>query len=119
MKLKTIAQTAAAISIAATCTAAADQFAIQTDQQVFGASERLLETLNIREVDAVEINGVHFIVLDARNEGYVEAYVFAMNIDAKGLYRLEEDWDGAGLSSLPIEAREPFLHQELCDFCTS
>lgn len=97
----------------------ADQFAIKTTEPVVGASEKLLETLHIREVDAVDINGVHFIVLEARDEGYVEAYVFAMNIDAKGLYRLQEDWDGAGLSSLPIEAREPFLHEAQCEFCTS
>ena len=119
MQLKKITQTAAFISLVAASSATADQFAIQTTEPTVGASEPLLETLHVREVDAVEINGVHFIVLDARDESYVEAYVFAMNIDAKGLYRLEEDWEGAGLSSLPIEAREPFLHQELCDFCTS
>jgi hypothetical protein len=99
--------------------AQADQFAIHTAEPAIGASDRLLETLHIREVDAVEINGAHFIVIEARDEGYVEAYVFAMRIDAKGLYRLEEDWDGAGLSSLPMEAREPFLHETRCDFCTS
>ncbi len=119
MNLKTIAQTAAAISIAATCSAAADQFAIQTDGPVIGASDRLLATLHIREVDAVEINGVHFIVIDARDEGFVEAYVFAMNIEATALYRLEADWDGAGLSSLPNEARAPFLHATVCEFCIS
>lgn len=97
----------------------ADQFAIQTTEPVVGASEQLLETLHIREVDAVEINGAHFLVIDARDEGYVEAYVFAMNINAKVLYRLQEPWDGAGLSSLPMEAREPFLHETQCDFCTS
>ena len=95
MNLKSIARTAAAISIAATCSAAADQFAIQTEPPFIGASDRLLATLHIREVDAVEINGAYFIILDARDEGYVEAYVFAMNIEATGLYRLEEDWDGA------------------------
>jgi len=119
MNIKTIVQTAAAISIAATCSVAADQFAIQTDGPVIGASDRLLATLHIREVDAVEINGVHFFVIDARDEGYVEAYVFAMNIKATALYRLEEDWDGAGLSSLPMEARPPFLHVTFCEFCVS
>lgn len=99
--------------------AQADQFVIQTREPVVGASDRLLETLHIREVDAVEINGAHFLVIDARSEGYVEAYVFTMDIDAVGLFRLEEDWDGAGLSSLPMEAREPFLHETQCDFCTS
>jgi hypothetical protein len=119
MNRKTIAQTAAAILIAATSSAAADQFAIQTDGPVAGASNPLLATLHIREVAAVEINGAHFIVIDARDEGYVEAYVFAMNIDATSLYRLEEDWDGAGLSSLPMEARVPFLHATVCEFCIS
>lgn len=118
MKLKIIAQASAAL-IAATCSAAADQFAVQATGPVAGASERLLDALHIREVDAVEINGVHFIVLEARDEAYVEAYVFAMNIDATGLYRLEAEWDGAGLSSLPVEARTPFLHETVCEFCTS
>jgi cyanophycinase-like exopeptidase len=119
MELKTIAQSAAAILIAATSTAAADQFAIQTAEPVASANERLLGALSIREVDTVEINGVHFIVIEARDEGYVEAYVFAMNIDATGLYRLEADWDGTGLSSLPLQARGPFLHETACAFCTS
>jgi hypothetical protein len=82
-------------------------------------SDPLLATLHIREVDAVEINGAHFIVIDARDEGYVEAYVFAMNIDATSLYRLEEDWDGAGRSSRPREARVPCLHATVCEFCIS
>ena len=119
MNLSTIALTAAAISIAVTSSATADQFAIQTQGPFLGASDQLLASLQIREVDAVAINGVHFIVIDARNEGYVEAYVFAMNIEAIDLYRLQEDWDGAGLSSLPIEAREPFLHATVCEFCVS
>lgn len=119
MNLSITAQTAVALVIASTYSAAADQFAVKMGAPVDGASQQLLETLHIREIDAVEINGMHFLVIDAKDEGYVEAYVFARHIDAIGLYRLEADWTGAGLSSLPVEAREPFLAETACGFCTS
>lgn len=119
MKLTQITQAAIALVIATTCAASADQFAIRTEKPVSGASKGLLETLDIREIDAVEINGTHFIVIEAKNEGYVEAYIFGHAIDAKALYRLEADWSGAGLSSLPVEAREAFFEETICEFCTS
>lgn len=119
MKLTQLTQTAIALIVATTGAASADQFAIQTDKPVSGASQGLLETLDIREIDALEINGAHFIVLEAKNEGYVEAYIFGRRIDAKALYRLEADWTGAGLSSLPVEARGAFFLETICEFCTS
>ncbi|MDH5529623.1 MAG: hypothetical protein OEY05_06250 [Paracoccaceae bacterium] len=119
MNFSIIAQTAAALVIATTCSAAAEQFAVKMATPVEGASQQLLESLHIREIDAVEINGVHFLVIEAKDEGFVEAYVFARAIDAMGLYRLKADWTGAGLSSLPVDAREPFLEKTTCGFCTS
>jgi hypothetical protein len=119
MKLMNVTQTAIALLIATACSAAADQFAIQTNEPVAAASESLLATLHIREIDAVVINGVFILVIDAKNEAYVEAYTNAQNIAVKSLYRLEADWTGAGLSSLPVEAREPFLKETDCEFCTS
>lgn len=119
MKLVKVTQAAIALVVATAGAAAADQYAIQTAEPVTGASQKLLASLQVREIDAVEINGMHYLVIEARDEGYVEAFVFAQNIDAKGLYRLEADWSGSGLSSLPIEAREPFLEETICEFCTS
>jgi uncharacterized protein involved in high-affinity Fe2+ transport len=119
MKLTNLIQTAIALLTATAYSAAADQFAIQTEAPVAGASQGLLASLQIREIDAVEINGVYFLVIDAKDEAYVEAYVNAQHIDAKGLYRLEADWSGVGLSSLPIEAREPFLEETECAYCKS
>ncbi|MDG4649261.1 hypothetical protein P6F26_12470 [Roseibacterium sp. SDUM158017] len=119
MKLTKLTQAAITLVFATTCAASADQFAIRTNEPVSGASNGLLETLDIREIDSVEINGVHFIVLEAKNEGYVEAYIFGHGIDAKALYRLEADWTGAGLSSLPVEARGAFFEETTCEFCTS
>jgi len=119
MGLKKIIQTALLVSLVAAGGASADQFAVQTTEPVVAASDQLLEILRVHEVETVEIDGAKFIILDARDEGYVEAYIFAMNIDAKGLYRLNEDWNGAGLSSLPVEARQPFLHKTFCEGCSS
>lgn len=119
MKLSHVTQTAIAVVIATACSAAADQFAISTAAPVATAPQGLLASLRVQEIDSVEINGVHFTVIEAKDEGYVEAYVYAQHIDAKGLYRLEADWTGAGLSSLPIEARHPFLEETACEFCTS
>ncbi|UWR34937.1 hypothetical protein K3759_07555 [Sulfitobacter sp. W027] len=119
MQLKKMTKTAAAFVFATTCAASADQFAIRTNEPVSGANKGLLEALDVREIDAVEMNGAHFLVLEAKNEGYVEAYIFGRGIDAKALYRLEADWTGAGLSSLPVEARGAFFEETICEFCTS
>ncbi|MHA6344396.1 hypothetical protein [Roseivivax sp. CAU 1761] len=119
MKRMTPTPAAIALVLATTGAASADQFAIRTDEPVTGASQGLLATLDVREIDAVEINGAHFIVLEAKNEGYVEAYIFGHGIDAKALYRLEADWTGAGLSSLPVDARGAFFEETICEFCTS
>ncbi|WP_137703304.1 hypothetical protein [Marimonas lutisalis] len=119
MKLKNITQAAIALTIMAAGTAQADQFAIKTSEAETGASQRLLTSLQVREIDAVKINGVHFTVIEARDEGYAEAYIYGQNISAEGLYRLEADWNGTGLSSLPVEAREPFLQEIACEFCAS
>ena len=119
MELTKLTQTAITVVFATTCAASADQFAIRTNDSVSGASKGLLEALDVREIDAIEMNGAHFLVLDAKNEGYVEAYIFGRGIDAKALYRLEADWTGPGLSSLPEEARGAFFKETICEFCTS
>ncbi|MCR9108621.1 hypothetical protein [Marivita sp. XM-24bin2] len=117
MTRKHLAQAAIALVFFTTNAASADQFAIRIDEPVSGASTRLLDTLNVREIDAVKINGDYYLVLEAKNEGYVEAYIFGQGIDAKGLYRLEADWTGSGLSSLPVEARGAFFEETTCEFC--
>ncbi|MEM5542656.1 hypothetical protein WNY61_07885 [Sulfitobacter sp. AS92] len=119
MRLSKLTQAATILVLATSCAASADQFAIRTNKPVSGASERLLETLDVREIEAVEINGAYFIVLEAKNEGYVEAYIFGHGVDAKALYRLEADWTGPGLSSLSVEARGAFFKETICEFCTS
>ena len=119
MQLMKLTQGAMILVFVTTCAASADQFAIRTNKPVSGASAGLLETLDIREIEAVEINGAHYILINAKDEGYAEAYIFAHGIDAKALYRLEADWTGPGLSSLPLEARGAFFKETICEFCTS
>ncbi|MEX3315366.1 hypothetical protein [Sulfitobacter sp. PS-8MA] len=111
-------QIAVAAVLATSCGAAADQFAIRTAAPVKAASPQLLDALHIREIETVTINGAHFIVLEAKNEGYAEAYIFANGIVAEALYRIGADWTGTGMSALPIEQREGFFAPTLCEFCT-
>lgn len=119
MQITRLTQTAITVVFATACAASADQFAIRTNEPLSGANKGLLEALDVREIEAVEMNGAHFLVLEAKNEGYVEAYIFGRGIDAKALYRLEADWTGAGLSSLPVDARATFFEETICEFCTS
>ncbi len=100
-------------------TAVAEQYAIEAPTTVTAASAGLLETLKIKLIDAVAINGRYFTILEAPNEAYLEAFVRATNARPLAMYVLEADWAGAGLTSLPIEAREPFLLLAPCAFCSS
>lgn len=97
----------------------ADQYAIETQTAVSKTSARLLDALKIELIDAVEIQGRHFTIIEAPNEAYVEAFVLATHVSPVALYSLEADWKGAGLNSLPVEARAPFLLSSPCDYCSS
>ena len=119
MQRENFISTAFALAFCAAGAAKADQFAIQAAAPMTGASEKLLTALHMDEIDHVEINGAHFMIVEARHPGYVDAYIFAQRIDANALYRLEADWTGAGLSTLPVEARVPFMQNAECEFCIS
>ena len=111
------------VAIAAAClamsAAAADQFVARIDAPFQSGSAELLGAIKVVEIDAFEHDGASYIVIEAPDEGYVEAYFFALHIAPEGLYKLQADWVASGLSGLPLEQRLPFLTPEYCGFCTS
>jgi hypothetical protein len=111
--------TATACLFASALTTFADQFAVQLDGPVVHASQGLLDTLHVQEIDAFELEGSRYIVLSAPNADYVEAYAYALSITPVAVFALEADWTGSGLSSLPISARTPFMLATSCGFCSS
>ena len=99
--------------------AMAEQFVAQLESSFTGANAQLLESLKVIELDAFEYDGKYFVVIDAPDEGYVEAYFYALQLKPAALHTLSADWSAPGLSSLSLENRLPFLNPTTCDFCLS
>ncbi len=99
--------------------ASADQYVARINAPFQSGGAELLGALKVVEIDAFEHDGASYIVIEAPDEGYVEAYFFALHIAPEGLYKLQADWVASGLSGLPLEQRLPFLTPEYCGFCTS
>lgn len=98
---------------------AAEQFVAKIDAPFQGGSTDLLSALKIVEIDIFEHDGASYIIVEAPDEGYVEAYFFAMRLAPEGLYKLQADWMASGLSGLQLEQRLQFLTPAHCGFCTS
>lgn len=108
-----------AVACCVAAAASADQYVARIDAPFQSGSAELLSVLKIVEIDAFEHDGASYIVIEAPDEGYVEAYFFALRRAPEGLYKLQADWMASGLSGLPHEQRLPFLTPAHCGFCTS
>lgn len=107
---------AALLSVTA---ASAEQYVARIDQTFQGPSAALLDALKIVEIDTFEHGGFSYIVVEAPNEGYIEAYFLAINVTPTELHMLQADWTAPGLSGLSLEQRLPFLRPAPCGFCNS
>ena len=97
--------------------AQAEQFVAERASPFLAANAELLAALHVTEIDSYALNGRHYLVIDAPDEGYVEAYFFATHQPPLSLHRIGADWTGPGLATLSLEARQPFLTAAPCDFC--
>lgn len=113
-----ILATIVATLLAATA-ASADQYVARLDAPFDGASDKLLEALKIVEIDDFVHQGFHYVVVEAPDEGYIEAYFYAIGRAPKDLHMLQADWTASGLSGLSLEQRMPFLTSAPCGFCSS
>ena len=111
--------TAAAIATLVAAPALAEQYVAQLDAPFDGASEMLLKNLKIVEIDSYTLNGAYYMVIAAPDEGYLEAYFYAVHRRPIALYALGADWTGPGLAALSLEQHLPFLSPIPCEFCES
>ena len=118
MTRKVLATTALATLLAASA-AGAEQYVVQIGAPYEGAATGLLDTLRISEIDAFDTaDGRHFVVIDAPNEAYVEAFFLAINVTPSALHTVGGDWTGPALSAVPMETRWLFLSEANCGFCS-
>ncbi len=99
--------------------ASADQFAVQINDAYDGASPKLMEVLKVSEVETFSEDGRHYVVLEAPDEAYVEAFFHAINREALELHALDADWTNPTMQHLSIAQRLGFLRAIDCGFCTS
>jgi len=117
MKRSTIPAALFMLSIAMPATA--EQFAVQIDAAYEGASPRLIETLKVSEVESFSEDGSHFVILEAPDEAYVEAFFFAIHREALELNVVDADWTNPTMQHLTVAQRLGFLREIDCDFCSS
>lgn len=108
-----------AVSFAFTLPAQADQFAVQLDASYEGASVKLMETLKVTEVEVFTEGDAHYVVLDAPDEAYVEAFILAIGREAVALNALEANWTNPAMQHLSISQRLGFFRAIECEFCSS
>ncbi|MGI3183659.1 hypothetical protein [Nioella aestuarii] len=111
--------TTAALVLATAIPAQAEQFAVRIDAAYQGANDRLMEAMQITEIDSFSQGDAHYVVLDAPDEAYVEAFFFAIGRDAIELNTLDADWRAPGMDGLSVAQRLDFLRAIHCEFCTS
>lgn len=108
-----------AVSFAFTLPAQADQFAVQLDASYEGASVKLMETLKVTEVEVFTEGDAHYVVLDAPDEAYVEAFILAIGREAVALNVLEANWTNPAMQHLSISQRLGFFRAIECESCSS
>lgn len=111
--------TATAILFTIALPVQADQFAVQLDAPYHGANASLMETLKISEVEAFSEGTAHYLVLDAPDEAYVEAFIFSIGRTAIGLNALEANWSNPTMQHLSMAQRLGFFRAIACEFCSS
>ena len=70
----------AAILAASAQSASAEQFVVKLESALENGSAALRENLKINEIERFESEGTSFLVLDAENEAYLEAYLLARSV---------------------------------------
>lgn len=78
----------AALSIGAQ-SASAEQFVVKTAQPIDQISPRISETLKISEVERFEADGVAFIILDAKNDAYLEAFLYSKAVTPLAISKVD------------------------------
>lgn len=109
----------ALVALAMAAPATAEQFAVKLNAAYDGANPKLMQALKISEIESFSENGAHYLVLDAPNEAYVEAFILAIARDAIELHALDADWSNPAMNHLSIEQRLGFLRAIYCEFCSS
>lgn len=108
----------AILGLVATLPAQADQFAVRLDAAFDGASADLLAALDITLIEGFSENDADYLVLDAPSEAHVEAFLYAIERDARELHALDADWSNPVMRELTASQRIGFLRAMECEFCT-
>ena len=77
-KFRTIGLAAILVTLAQSVSA--EQFVIKLEQSLESGDIALRENLKITEIERFESDGVSFLILDAENEAYLEAYLLARRV---------------------------------------
>ncbi|WP_347310242.1 hypothetical protein [Defluviimonas sp. SAOS-178_SWC] len=109
----------AILAVVAGLPATAEEFVVQLGSAYNGASDRLLASLETTEIQSFSVEGANFVILDAPNEAYVQAFFYALRQDVVGLNVLEANWTAPAFAELSLAQRLGFLRPVQCEFCRS
>lgn len=108
---------AAALSLCAALPASAEQYVVRLDTAYSGASPGLLAALKVTEIQSFTESGADYVVLDAPNKAYLQAFFYALPQHPVALNAVEGDWTAPDTAGMAITDRMALLRPEPCDFC--
>ena len=112
---KRLTATAAIFAVLFAKSASAQQFILTLDAPLEGVSDALYRSLNVSPVDAFEVNGVHYVVLDAASEASVETLFSTYGTWPIAMSVVDGDW--ADFSALSSEKKLLNTTPVHCRFC--
>ena len=106
---------AAIFAILSATSATAQEFIVTLDAPLEGVSDALYPSLKVSPLDAFEVKGVHYVVLDAPNEVRVETLFSAYGTWPIAMSVVDGNW--TDISELSSEKKLLNTTPVFCRFC--
>ncbi|UWQ18075.1 hypothetical protein [Jannaschia sp. M317] len=97
--------------------ALAEDYVLTIDGPLAARAEPLLAATNLTLIDSFEARGVHYVVLSAPSDVFVETFFSTYGTWPLAMHRLEGGWDSERYSAMPTERRLLQLEPLHCRFC--
>ena len=95
--------------------ATADTYVVTLDSPVEGISDALFQSTKVAPLESFEVHGVHYFVMDAPSEIYVETLFSVYGTWPIAMNKVGVDWEE--FSAMSAEMKLLSLEPMYCRFC--
>lgn len=103
--------------VSASGQAAADEFLLEFDGPVTQDDTALMQSLRLKRIEEFEHDTRRFIVMQARDDASIEAYVRALKLEPVRMMAIRLDWQKLSMGGLSREQSLALLSEVSCAFC--